>query len=79
MKINHEKQKNCKYCSGNVKGRAFIDGMDLYIGENGSLMSRNYNTEVSKINFCPWCGRDLTENDIDVEWLREAISRIVGK
>ena len=51
----------CEYCTGHVDDRPFLDSEDLYISGNGWLTSDGQDHDFCKIDFCPKCGRPLTE------------------
>lgn len=51
----------CEYCTGDVDDRPFLDSEDLYISGDGRLTSDGRDHDFCKIEFCPKCGRPLTE------------------
>lgn len=67
--------KACKYCSGDPDDRPFLDSRDLYIDENGALVSADLDVCIAQFQYCPRCGRPLTKETQKAEnaRLRELI------
>lgn len=64
-RIDREAWKPCEYCGGDIDDRPFLDSNDLYIGDNGRLMTCDMNSSLCEIQFCPKCGRPLTPDAWD--------------
>lgn len=51
-------QTGCAYCTGDVDGRPFLDGKDLYIS-GVCITSCSEDRDLLQIKYCPRCGRIL--------------------
>lgn len=52
----------CEYCTGDVDDRPFLDSEDLYISGDGWLTSDGQDHDYCKIEYCPKCGKPLTQD-----------------
>ena len=66
----------CEYCTGDVNYRPYLDlhSKRYYIDEFGILTDENEDNSISELNFCPVCGRPLT--DEAVEMILERMEKI---
>lgn len=60
-RIDSKARKPCEYCGGDIDDRPFLGSNDLYISETGCLTSCEQNKELFQMQFCPKCGRPLTD------------------
>ena len=54
-------ERGCEYCTGDVDDRPFLDSEDLYISGDGWLISDGQDHDYCKIEYCPKCGKPLTQ------------------
>lgn len=64
----------CEYCTGDVDDRPYLDSKRLYLDKNGILTDEIENIDILRLNFCPVCGKPLT--DETVEMVMEMIEKI---
>lgn len=58
--------KGCEYCSGDVDNRSYLDSKRLYLDKNGILTDEIENIDILRLNFCPVCGKPLTDEAVDI-------------
>ena len=58
----------CEYCTGDVNDRPYLDlhSKRYYIDEFGILTDENEDNSISELNFCPVCGRPLTDEALEI-------------
>ena len=68
--------RGCEYCSGDVDNRPYLDSKRLYLDKNGVLTDEIENIDILRLEFCPKCGKPLT--DEAVEMVMERINEMEG-
>ena len=56
----------CEYCTGDVEDRPYLDSKRLYLDGNGILTDEIENIDILRLNFCPVCGKPLTDVAVDI-------------
>lgn len=56
----------CEYCSGDIDGRPYLDSQKLYIDGNGILTDEDENIDIRQLNFCPVCGKPMTDEAVQM-------------
>lgn len=56
----------CEYCTGDVDDRPYLDSKRLYLDKNGILTDEIENIDILRLNFCPVCGKPLTDEAVDI-------------
>lgn len=51
----------CEYCGGDMDDRPFLDSRDFYISGNNYLSSVSEDRDLFPLEYCPVCGRPLTD------------------
>lgn len=67
----------CEYCTGDVDDRPYLDSKRLYLDKNGILTDEIENIDILRLNFCPVCGKPLT--DEAVQMVMERLEQIKCK
>lgn len=57
--------RGCEYCSGDVDNRPYLDSRRLYLDENGVLTDEIENIDILRLEFCPKCGKPLTDEAVE--------------
>lgn len=60
--IDREAWEPCEYCGGDVDDRPFLDSKDFYIAGNNYISSVSDNRDLFPLEYCPVCGRPLTDS-----------------
>ena len=65
----------CEYCTGDVDDRPYLDSKRLYLDKNGILTDEIENIDILRLNFCPVCGKPLTDEAVEMvmERWKEAV------
>ena len=58
--------RGCEYCSGDVDNRLYLDSKRLYLDKNGILTDEIENIDILRLEFCPKCGKPLTDEAVDM-------------
>lgn len=58
--------RGCEYCSGDVDNRLYLDSKRLYLDKNGILTDEIENIDILRLEFCPKCGKPLTDKAVNV-------------
>lgn len=58
--------RGCEYCSGDVDNRPYLDSKRLYLDKNGVLTDEIENIDILRLEFCPKCGKPLTDEAVDM-------------
>lgn len=58
--------RGCEYCSGDVDNRSYLDSKRLYLDGNGILTDEIENIDILRLDFCPICGKPLTDEAVDI-------------
>lgn len=56
----------CEYCTGDVDDRPYLDSKRLYLDKNGILTDEIENIDILRLDFCPVCGKPLTDEAVDI-------------
>lgn len=56
----------CEYCTGDVDDRPYLDSKRLYLDKNGILTDEIENIDILRLNFCPVCGKPLTNEAVEI-------------
>lgn len=56
----------CEYCTGDVDDRPYLDSKRLYLDKNGILTDEIENIDILRLNFCPVCGKPLTDKAVQM-------------
>ena len=56
----------CEYCTGDVDDRPYLDSKRLYLDKNGILTDEIENIDILRLNFCPVCGKPLTNEAVEM-------------
>ena len=67
--------RGCEFCSGDVDNRSYLDSKRLYLDENGILTDEIEDIDILRLDFCPICGKPLTDEAVEMvmERWKEAI------
>ena len=57
--------RGCEYCSGDVDNRLYLDSKRLYLDKNGILTDEIENIDILRLEFCPKCGKPLTDEAVE--------------
>lgn len=82
-KVLNNNCDNCKKCDIEYRLRGLIINNNSYIQcdykfDNGSIIMWNF-TELLPINYCPYCGRKISENIIDFNNISNYIVEMIDK
>lgn len=58
--------RGCEYCSGDVDNRPYLDSKRLYLDGNGILTDEIENIDILRLDFCPICGKPLTDKAVQM-------------
>lgn len=58
--------RGCEYCSGDVDNRSYLDSKRLYLDGNGILTDEIEDIDILRLDFCPICGKPLTDEAVDM-------------
>ena len=56
----------CECCTGDVNDRSYLDSKRLYLDENGILTDEIENIDIRRLDFCPICGKPLTNEALEM-------------
>lgn len=58
--------RGCEYCSGDVDNRSYLDSKRLYLDGNGILTDEIEDIDILRLDFCPICGKPLTDEAVEM-------------